>query len=460
MQANIYRTCELTQEKLNRLDKQEFKPEPFYQETLKQKQNDTEQCLINLHPEATFNSFQGFGAAITESAASAWMKMSQDKKAEFIRAYFSTEDGLGYTFGRISIHSCDFSLSPYSYVEENDFTLDSFDISREEELVIPMIKAAMDSVKDIKLLASPWSPPPYMKDNGEWQGGYLKPECYQLWADYIRKYILEMKKRGIELWGVTTQNETRHHQSWESCVYTAEQEAKFVKENLGPSLDGTNTKIFVYDHCKERIFERCLKYYNDFELKKYIDGIACHWYSGDHFGEIELCRKIFPDKEIIMSEGCTFSSEKSMIKPNAWKMSEKYAHDIMGNLNAGLDVFFDWNITLNEECGPHHWREGRNHCDAAIFCDTKNNELVYHPNYYMIGQFSKFIRPGAVRIGLSSYTSKLEATAFRNTDGSIATVVYNNSNSDIKYTIRVNGMLLERESKPHSVETVSFMLND
>lgn len=456
MQAEIFRTCAGTQEKLTRLKPQEFIKEPFSFDTLEQKRNDTEQRLINLHPEIKFERFEGFGAALTEAAASSWMKLSDSNREKLVRAYFSSEDGIGYTFGRISIHSCDFSISPYSYVEDGDMTLETFDISHEEDAVIPLIKAAYRYEKDLKLLASPWSPPPYMKNNGEWQGGYLKPEFYQLWADYIHRYITEMKKRGVEIWGITVQNETRHHQLWESCVYTPEQEAEFVKNTLGPTLNDTDTKIFVYDHCKERIFERCLKYYSDPKLKKYISGIACHWYSGDHFGEIELCKKAFPDKFVIMSEGCTYSMEKGMHKSDAWQQSYKYAHDIIGDLNAGLTAFIDWNITLNEKNGPYHWREGRSYCDAGIFCDTENNKLVYTPNYYVIGQFSKFIRPGAVRIGLSSYTSMLETTAFMNTDGSIAAVIYNTGNCEIKYILRIHGMLLERTALPYSVETVIF----
>ncbi len=456
MRAEIYRTCESTGDRLKHTETAEFKEEPFSLDTLKQKNNDTEQALINIHPEATFEKFGGFGAAVTESSATAWMKMSEDKRDELAKAYFSEKDGIGYTVSRVSVHSCDFSLDAYSYIKDGDMSLESFDISREEKAVIPFLKTAQKYAEGFKILASPWSPPPFMKDNGDWHGGYLKPECYGAWAKYIRRYAEEMKKRGVGIWGVTVQNETRHHQMWESCVYTPEQEAEYVKNNLGPALEGTGIKIFVYDHCKERIFERCLKYYKDPVLKNYISGIACHWYSGDHFGEIELCKRTFPDKSVIMSEGCTYSGEKGMHKSNEWEQSRKYAHDIMGDLNSGLDMFIDWNITLNEENGPCHWREGRAYCEAGIYCDTVNNELVYSPNYYVIGQFSKFIRPGAERLGISSFSAQLESTAFKNKDGSIAVVVYNNGNSEVCYTLRIHGKLLERRALPKSVETICF----
>ena len=276
MQAKVYRTCAGTGEKLSFLGTVEFKKEPFSYDTLEQRNNDTEQELLNLHPEMTFDRFEGFGAALTEAAAVSWKKMSGEQQEELIRAFYSAEEGIGYSFGRMAIHSCDFSVSPYSYVEEGDMTLETFDISHEKQAVIPMAKAAAKYAGDLKLFAAPWSPPPYMKDNNSWQGGYLKREYYQLWAGYIRRYVEEMKKAGILLWAVTAQNETRHHQQWESCIYTAEQEAEFVKTALGPAMEGSGVGILVYDHCKERIFERCMAYYSDPVLRNYITGIACH----------------------------------------------------------------------------------------------------------------------------------------------------------------------------------------
>lgn len=455
MQASMVRTCPAPEERLAPQPPQEFAAEPAFGDTIR-RENDTEGELINLHPEAEQDVFLGFGGAFTESAATAWQRLSPAKQDALIRAYFSPTDGIGYTCGRVHINSCDFSLSPYCYVAEGDLSLASFDMSREDAAVVPMLRAAAAYTGQLRLLASPWSPPPFMKTNRCWQGGYLKPECYPHWANYLRRYVLEMEKRGLPLWGITVQNETRHHQPWESCIYTAGQELAFVRDFLGPALEGTGVRIFAYDHCKERLFERALHHYSDPAAEPYFAGLACHWYSGDHFGEIELCRRSYPHKAVIMSEGCTYSPGAGFHEEIAWHQAETYAHDIIGDLNAGLSAFFDWNLTLDEQNGPYHWREGRNGCDAAVFCDTARDALHYHPNYCVIGQFSKFIRPGAVRIGISTYTSALEATAFRNTDRSIAAVVYNPSDSQRPYTLRIHQKLLKRELPPHSIETVCF----
>lgn len=441
MIAKVYRTCEEKKEKLTQLDTIQFENET----------PDVEWAILNIHPEVEYGVFDGFGTAITESAAVTWKQMTEEQQDEVIRAYYS-EEGLGYQFGRIHIGSCDFSVGEYSYVEEGDMTLESFDISREDESVIPMIHNIQKYTPDLKVLASSWSPPKYMKDSNEIQGGHLKPEFYQLWAEYNRRFIQEMKKRDVTIWGVTTQNEQRAHQLWESCIYTPEQEIDYIKHHLGPALEDLDVEIFTYDHNKERLFERCLKYYADPEAEKYISGIACHWYSGDHFEEIEMCKSKYPDKKVIMSEGCVYHPEVGYGEKQ-WRLAEKFAHDIIGDLNAGLNCYLDWNCMLNEENGPFHYREGRNMCDASIFYDRNSHALYYHPCYYVIGQFSKYIKPGAVRIGASCYEEFLEYTAFKNTDGSIVLVVYNKTDTEVPYLLRLHVQVIRRDAMPHSIET-------
>lgn len=456
MNAKIFRTCKINEEKLSNLGEISFEKEPYSPDTTVMRKIDVVHKVINLHPEIEFDTFEGFGGAFTEATAVNWALMSEDLKQEVIRSYFSN-DGIGYTVGRVSIGSNDFSVDPYTYVKEGDETLSTFDISREEKYVIPMIKEAEKTADKLDILASPWSPPKYMKDNKEFQGGHLLPEYYNLWSAYLKKYVDEMKKHGINIWALTVQNETRHQQLWESCCYSAEQEVELVKI-LGPMLEDTNTKIFVYDHNKERLFERCKVYYSNPEVRKYIEGIACHWYTRDHFDEINLCRRIYPEKQVIMSEGCIYHDEKGF-GDNQWTLSERYVHDIIGNLNNGVSRIIDWNMLLDEENGPFHWREGRRYCDSAIFYNKQENKLYYHPYYYFIGQFSKFIRPGAVRIAHSSYSPLLETTAFKNSDGTIAVVTYNRSDDEMPYIIRINGEILKRDAQPHGVETVIFTPN-
>ena len=414
---------------------------------------DVEAFLINIHPEATFQKILGFGGAFTDTAAHAWKKLSPSKQEELIKAYFSKEDGIGYNFGRCHIGSCDFSTENYSYVEEGDIKLDSFTIERDFEGQIPFVKAAQKENEELKLFASPWSPPAFMKTNNSLIGGSLKKECYSLWAQYVRKYIDSYKKEGIEFWGTTVQNEPRHNQVWESCVYTEEEERELLKNHLGPALEGTGVNIICYDHCKERLFERAYAMFNDKDAEKYCKGIAYHWYSGDHWGETELVSQFFKDKYIINSEGCMADTVKGYDKPQNWLYGENYAHELCGALSHGLNGFTDWNLVLDQNNGPAHNREGRLYCNAPVFCDSDKDEIILTPAYYYIGHFSKFIERDAVRLGLSSYTEKLETVAFKNPDGSIACVVLNRTDEDMEYILRIGTSVLKRNIKAHSIIT-------
>ena len=204
-------------------------------------------------------------SAIPGNGKSSW-------SLRLIEAYFDRAKGIGYNFGRLSIASCDFSTEDYTYVDEGDETLDTFDISHDKKAVFPMVKAAK-RYADLLLLASPWSPPVYMKTNDTREyGGHLKKEYYPLWAKYFAKYIAACKAEGIDIWGVTVQNEPRHTQMWESCLYSPEEEIDFLGY-LGKALSDTDVKILCYDHCRERVYERAKKIYEN-ENGKYCDGIA------------------------------------------------------------------------------------------------------------------------------------------------------------------------------------------
>ncbi len=413
---------------------------------------DVEAFLINIHPEAKFQKVLGFGGAFTDTAAHAFKSLSPKKQEELIKAYFS-EVGIGYNFGRCHIGSCDFSTENYSYVEENDTKLETFTIERDFEGVIPFLKAALKENPDLKLLASPWSPPAFMKTNNSLIGGSLKKDCYSLWAKYVRKYFEAYKKEGIEFWGTTVQNEPRHNQVWESCVYTEEEERDLLKNYLGPALEGTDINIICYDHCKERLFERANAMFGDKEAEKYCKGIAYHWYSGDHWGETDLVSRFWKDKYIIASEGCMADTVKGYDKPQNWTYGENYAHEICGALRNGLNGFTDWNLVLNENNGPAHNREGRLYCNAPVFCDGTRDEIVLTPAYYFIGHFSKYIKRGAVRIGISTYTEALETVAFKNPDGSIVCVVLNRTDSDMEYILRIGSDTCKQTVKAHSIIT-------
>ena len=413
--------------------------------------DDIEQNIVNIHDDIEYQTFGGIGGAITDTSAAVWSSMPEDKKQEFVQAYFDRENGIGYSFGRLSIASCDFSTEDYTYVEENDQTLDSFDISHDKKSVFPLVKEAM-KYSDLKLFASPWSPPAYMKTNGSRIGGHLKKEYYPLWAKYIRKYIESCKDNGINIWGITVQNEPRHYQIWESCLYTPEEEAEFLGY-LGKELENTDVKILCYDHCRERIVERAKSIFES-ENGKYCSGIANHWYSGDHFGELKAYYHKYPQKLSVASEGCCVIGGVGIKEEFDLSFAEAYAHDIIGCFNNGLNYYCDWNILLNEINGPYHNREGRNRsAEAPVYYVKDNNEIIYRLSYYYIGHISKFIKPGAKIISSSSYNSNIETLAFKNSDECIACALLNIRDRTMTAVVRIDGYIKEIELEAHSIAT-------
>ena len=414
------------------------------------KDDGRESELINIFPDIEYQEIKGFGGAFTEAASTTLDKLSKKNREKIIKLYFDNEEGIGYNFGRVHINSCDFSLGNYACVEEHDETLESFNIERDKSAVIPMIKEAMQ-YNDIYMLASPWSPPAYMKTNGQMnQGGKLKEEYFELWSDFYGKFIEAYKKEGIEISEITVQNEPKATQRWDSCVYTAEEERDFVKNYLGAKMKEMGVKILFWDHNKERTVSRAKVMLGDKEAEKYIHGIAFHWYSGDHFEQLEMFHKLYPNKDIVFTEGCY---EYSLGESDTVKIGEKYAHDMIGNFNNYCNTFCDWNLLLDEKGGPNHVG---NFCDAPIMADTKNDKVYIHDSYYYIGHFSKYVKKGAKRIGSSKWSTELDTVSFKNPDGSIVSIVLNMTDREIPFAFSIEETIVEAKAEAHSISTYIF----
>ena len=415
-----------------------------------------ESQLVNIYPQVKYQEIIGFGGAFTEAAAYTLSRMSGGNQKKIIDAYFGP-NGIGYSFCRNHINSCDFSLGNYAYVEDPaDTKLKTFDISNDRKYIIPMIKMAQAASKyPIRFMASPWSPPAFMKTTGQMnRGGKLKEEYRELWAQYVARYIKEYQKEGVNTIAVTVQNEPNATQAWDSCLYTGEEETAFVRDYLGPVLEReglSDVKILIWDHNKERVFERASTAFGDKEAAKYIWGTAFHWYSGDHFEALELTYDTFPDKALVFTEGCVEYYKFSDAPPIA--NAEMYAHDYIGNLNHYSNGQIDWNMILDEKGGPNHVG---NYCDAPVMCNTDTDEVKFNMSFYYIGQLSKFITPGSVRIGMSRYTDKLEIAAFLTPEGNRVVVALNRTDADVDITLRENNMLSTQTINAHSIATFVY----
>ncbi|CAM4370115.1 glycoside hydrolase family 30 protein [Paenibacillus phoenicis] len=406
---------------------------------------------LKVLPEQTYQTVMGFGGAFTEAAAYTLSRISPQKREEVIRRYFDPEEGLGYTLGRVHIHSCDFALENYTYIEDGDVELKTFDISRDHKWVIPLVHdAAKTAGKNITMLASPWSPPAWMKTNGDMNhGGQLKPEYREVWALYYTKFIKAYREAGIPIWGITVQNEPAAVQTWDSCIYSGEEERDFVRDYLGPVMhrEGlADVQILIWDHNRDIIVERASAVLSDPEAAKYVWGTGFHWYVSEAFENVGKVHELFPDKHLLFTEGC----QEGGVKLGKWFTGERYGRNIIGDLNNWNEGFLDWNLVLDETGGPNHVG---NLCDAPIIADTTTDTLHYNSSYFYIGHFSKYIKPGAVRIGLEAHAPALLATSFRNPDGSIAVVVQNESDEAQPFALELGGEAAGETLPAHSIAT-------
>ncbi len=446
----VYTTADNTELRISPTETLSFKPMAQPLET---------QICVFVEPKRTFQTFLGIGGALTDSSAETFAKLPKAKQEEFLTAYYDKEKGIGYSLGRTNIHSCDFSSGSYTYVDEGDKDLKTFNVEHDRQFRIPFIKQAIQKAGGkLTIFASPWSPPPFMKTNGAMlKGGKLKPEFAASWANYYPKFIRAYEREGIPIWGISVQNEPMATQSWESCVYTAEDERDFLKNHLGPTMKKAglgDRKIIVWDHNRDLIYQRVNTIMSDPEAAKYAWGIGYHWYETWAGGEqmndnVKLVRETFPDKNLIFTEGCAESFKMERIKN--WILGERYGFSMINDFNNGTVGWTDWNVLLDEKGGPNHVG---NFCFAPVHADTATGELIYTNSYYYIGHFSKFIYPGAKRIAASPSRSQLISTAFQNPDGRIAVVVMNKTDKEIPYFLWINGQAAETKSPAHSIQTL------
>jgi len=448
--VTVYTTAENTDLRITANGTLDFKPMPQPLET---------QICVFVEPKRTFQTFLGIGGALTDSSAETFAKIPKNKQEEFLTAYFDKEKGIGYTLARTNIHSCDFSSGSYTYVEEGDKDLKTFNVEHDRKFRIPFIKQAIKAAGGkLTLFASPWSPPAFMKTSGNMlKGGKLKPEFFESWANYYPKFIKAYEKEGIPVWGISVQNEPMATQKWESCIYSAEEERDFLKNHLGPTMAKAgfgDRKIIVWDHNRDLIYQRVNTIMSDPNAAKYAWGIGFHWYepwSGGEqmFDNVKLVHQTFPDKHLIFTEGCAESFNMERVKN--WTLGERYGYSMINDFNSGTVGWTDWNILLDETGGPNHVG---NFCFAPVHADTRSGELIYTNSYYYIGHFSKFIKPGAKRIASSPSRSALISTAFQNPDGKISVVVMNKTDKEVPYFLWIDGKAAETKSPPHSIQTL------
>jgi glucosylceramidase len=337
--------------------------------------------------------------------------------------------------------------------------LKTFSVAHDEQYRIPLIKQAIAAAGGrLRLYVSPWSPPAWMKDNNSViGGGKLKPEFDQSWANFYIKFIRTYEAKGIPVWGLTVQNEPMATQKWESCMYTAEEERDFIKNYLGPALQKAgmgNKKLIAWDHNRDLLYQRASTILEDPGAARYVWGIGFHWYetwtgSPMQFDNVKLVYRAFPATNLIFTEGCRENFSFDSLQ--SWSLGERYGYSMINDFNSGAVAWTDWNIVLDEHGGPNH---AGNFCFAPVHADTRNGQLIYTNAFYYIGHFSKFVRPGARRIAISTNRPALQTTGFLNKDGGIVVIVMNSTDERLPYHLYVKGKAAVTESLPHSIATL------
>jgi len=380
--------------------------------------NSGSSTTVTINEGSTYQTMDGFGYTLTEGSCEVINSLGSSQQSSLLNELFSSS-GVGISMLRISIGASDLSSSNYSYRDGASFSLAGPDLN----YLIPMIKKILAINPNIKILATPWSAPRWMKSNGGWVGGTLNTGNYGDYAQYFVDYLNAMNGQGINIWGITPQNEPENPNNNPSMTLTAQQELNFINNNLGPAIRnaGYSTKIIGFDHNCDNT-----SYPTTVATSSYVDGSAFHLYSGSISALTTV--KNNTGKNVYFTEQWT-SSAGSFSGDLSWHTQNV----TIGASNNWAKGIFEWNLANNSSIGPHT-SGGCSQCLGAI---TINNSTSYTRNvaYYIISHFSKFVKANAVRIGASSNNGNLITTAFKNSDGSKVAVVLNNSGGAISFRI-------------------------
>jgi len=393
---------------------------------LQWQQNDF--ATIEIDSTTKFQAMDGFGFTLTGGSAMHLANMQAEKRSALLKELFDfSGENIGISYLRLSLGASDLDANVFSYCDEKDPSLSKFSIAKDKEFLIPILKEILAINPDIKLLASPWSPPVWMKTNGSSIGGSLKPEFYATYANYFVKYIRAMEAEGIVIDAITVQNEPLHPGNNPSLLMPANEQAAFVKKNLGPlfELEKIKTKIIIYDHNADKP-EYPITILDDAEAKKYIDGSAFHLYGGE-INALSLVHKAHPDKNLYFTEQW-IGAPGDFANDLKWHINQL----VIGASRNWCKTVLEWNLAANKELQPHT-DDGCTECLGALTID--GDAVVRNPAYYIIAHASKFVRPQSVRIE-SSLPDDLQNVAFKTPEGKIVLIVINNSKGDKSVNIK------------------------
>jgi glucosylceramidase len=400
-------------------------------QTLVFSKNNENLPTIFVDDSKSFQTIDGFGYTLTSGSATL-INQLKDKNKLLDELFGKAENSIGVNYLRVSVGASDLSDHPYSYSENKDLRLKNFSLKEDERDLIPVLKEIIKINPKIKILASPWSPPTWMKSNNNSMGGNLLPEYYQVYANYLVKYIKEMKKHGIVIDALTIQNEPLHPGNNPSLLMLPNEQANFIKHNLGPTFlkNGIKTKIIIYDHNADRP-DYPISILNDPAARKFIDGSAFHLYGGnvENIGEVH---EAHPDKNLYFTEQW-IGHPSNFGGDMAWHIKNL----IIGATRNWCKTVLEWNLAIDPQMNPHT-EGGCTACLGAITIDK--DKIERNAAYYIIGHASKFVPTNSKRIA-SNTVLNLQNVAFKTPAGKTVLIVINDSDKSVEFLIGSKGKM-------------------
>lgn len=397
---------------------------------------------IVVDDKTRYQTIDGFGFSLTGGSALNLMKMKASSRAALLKELFATDQAhIGTSYLRISLGASDLDEKVFSYDDlpagETDPELKKFDLGYDKRYLIPVLKEILRINPSIRIMASPWSPPVWMKNNKDTRGGNLLKEWYPVYAQYFIKYITAMKQQGIRIDAVTVQNEPLHPGNNPSLQMLAPDQAEFVRDHLGPAFAkaGIKTKIIIYDHNADRP-DYPISILNDAAAKKYIDGSAFHLYGGT-VDAISSVHEAHPDRNLYFTEqwvGAPGNYQTDI----SWHIENL----VIGATRNWCKTVLEWNLASDTAYRPFTDRGGCTSCLGAVTIDQAHDRVKRNPAYYIIAHAAKFARPGSVRIA-SNLVDGLPNVAFKTPSGKYVLVVLNKQDAARSFTIRCNNRFVD-----------------
>ena len=404
---------------------------------------------ITVDTNTKYQKILGFGGALTDAACISFNYLNNLNKEKYLKSYFSKE-GLNYNLLRYPLGSCDFSTHNYHYLDKDDINTLSVVCDKDR---IDMYKQISRYQKDLVVFASPWSPPAFMKTNGEMNhGGKLKEEYYDLYSKMLLKSVSLLKEQGLNIKVLNIQNEPLATQVWDSCIYSGLEEAKLLAKHLIPNNQMNDLSFGIWDHNRDVLRERIKETFTSDLKVEQVDYLCYHWYSGKDFEQLDYIHEQYPSLHLVMTEGCVELLPDKNHPVGDFSHAEKYIHQMINDFNHYCEGYIDWNLSLDNRGGPNHVG---NFCEAPIMIDEKGN-MKFMYSYYAIAHFAKFVEPGAYRLNSSVNNDDIEVVSFENPCKNLVIIIYNKSERSHVVAHPFDKKVIF-EALPHTIYTLTYV---